>query len=142
MPTRRTQIIDALRDHLVINTDVEDGNCQRFWVYLHEINDFPFIAFLPRSESRQHLSANRKLAIITVLIRGYTYDGDSPIVSAEDFGLQIERAVDSFSRSNTALGYSVHEARVVQFRTDEGLFKPYAIADVEAEILYEVSNEV
>ena len=142
MPTRRTQIIDALRDHLVANTDVEDGNCQRFWVYLHEINDFPFIAFLPRSESRQHLSANRKLAIITVLIRGYTYDGDSPIDSAEDFGLQIERAVDSFSRSNIALGYSVHEARVVQFRTDEGLFKPYAIADVEAEILYEVSNEV
>src|SRR5210317_1842712 len=102
MPTRRTQILDALKNHLVANTDVADGNCQRFWVYLHEINDFPFIAFLPRSESRQHLSANRKLAIITVLIRGYTYDGDSPISSAEDFGSQIERAVDSFSRSNTA----------------------------------------
>lgn len=142
MPTRRTQILDALKNHLVANTDVEDGNCQRFWVYLHEINDFPFIAFLPRSESRQHLGANRKLAIITVLIRAYIYEGDNPQTEAEDFGFTVEQAVDSFSRSETALSFSVSESRVVQFRTDEGLFKPYGLADLEVEILYEVSNDI
>ena len=142
MPTRRTQILDALRTHLVTNTDVADGNCQRFWVYLHEINDFPFIAFLPRTEARQHLGDGRKLAIITVLIRAYIYEGDNPQTEAEDFGFTVEQAVDSFSRSNTALSYSVSEARVIQFRTDEGLFKPYGLADLEIEILYEVSNDI
>ena len=36
----------------------------------------------------------------------------------------------------------VSDARVVSFRTDEGLFQPYGIADLEVEILYDVDENV
>ena len=142
MPTRRTQIIDALRDHIVANTDVLDGNCQRFFVYLHEINDFPFIAFLPKQELRQHRGDGKKLASIQIFIRGYVYDGDDPQTEAEDFGFSIEQAVDTFAPSAAARSFEVEEARVISFRTDEGLFKPYGLADFDMQIVYEVSNEI
>jgi hypothetical protein len=136
MPTRRTQILDALVDHLVVNTDVEAGNCQRFWVYMHEINDWPFIAMLPEGERRQHRSDGRKLASLEVLIRGYIYDGDDPQTAAETLGQQIETAIDSFTPLHRA--FEVEEARVTALRIDEGLFKPYGLVDMSTQILYEV----
>ena len=142
MPTRRTQIIDAFRDHIVANTDVLDGNCQRFFVYLHEINDFPFIAFLPQEEIRNHRGAGRKIAVISIFIRAYVYNGDDPQTEAETIGFSIEQAIETFAPSATARSFKVEEARVISFRTDEGLFKPYGFADLDIEIFYEVSNDI
>ncbi len=142
MPTRRTQIIDAFRDHIVANTDVLDGNCQRFFVYLHEINDFPFIAFLPQEEIRNHRGAGRKIAVISIFIRAYVYNGDDPQTEAETIGFSIEQAIETFAPSATARSFKVEEARVISFRTDEGLFKPYGLADFDMQIVYEVSNDI
>ena len=142
MPTRRTQIIDAFRDHIVANTDVLDGNCQRFFVYLHEINDFPFIAFLPQEEIRNHRGAGRKIAVISIFIRAYVYNGDDPQTEAETIGFSIEQAIETFAPSATARSFKVEEARVDFSRTDEGLFKPYGFADLDIEIFYEVSNDI
>jgi|TARA_A100001015_G_scaffold210989_1_gene236507 hypothetical protein len=142
VPTRRTQIIDAFRDHIVANTDVLDGNCQRFFVYLHEINDFPFIAFLPQEEIRNHRGAGRKIAVISIFIRAYVYNGDDPQTEAETIGFSIEQAIETFAPSATARSFKVEEARVISFRTDEGLFKPYGLADFDMQIVYEVSNDI
>lgn len=140
MPTRRSVILDAYRDWLVTNTDVEQGNCQRFWVYMHEINDWPFIAMLPEGERRQHRGDGRKLASLELLVRGYIYDGDDPQTAAETLARQIEQATDTFTA--TQRNPQVEEARVTAYRIDEGLFKPYGLCDLSVQILYEVSNEI
>ena len=142
MATRRTQIIDAFRDHIVANTDVLDDNCKRFFVYLHEINDFPFVAFLPQEEVRNHRGAGRKIAVISIFIRAYVYNGDDPQTEAEDFGFSIEQAIETFAPSVAARSFKVEEARVISFRTDEGLFKPYGLADFDMLIVYEVINDI
>ena len=46
MPTRRTQIVNALVADLEANTDVAAGNVHRRFKYLDELNDFPSITFL------------------------------------------------------------------------------------------------
>jgi len=46
MMARRTQIIDALVDHLVANTDVLTNNVTKRYAYLDEVNDFPAITLV------------------------------------------------------------------------------------------------
>ena len=67
------------------------------------------------------------------------FDGDgSEIINVtEDLGDEIDNAVETFAAS--AREFEVEEARVLTFTTDEGLFAPYGIADLEAQIVYEVS---
>ena len=49
---RRTQILDALVDHLAANTDAVANNVHKRYLYLNDINDFPTITFLPQTERR------------------------------------------------------------------------------------------
>ena len=57
--------------------------------------------------------------------------------SHDHVGEEIEDAVETFAAS--AREHEVEEARVLSFTTDEGLFAPYGIADLEAQIVYEVN---
>lgn len=72
-------------------------------------------------------------------MRAYAFDGDgSEIINVtEDLGDEIDEAVETFAAS--AREFEVEEARVVTFSTDEGLFAPYGIADLEMQIAYEVN---
>ena len=49
-------------------------------------------------------------------------------------------ALETFTANNRAL--EVEESRVLEFRTDEGLFHPYGMADLTVQILYEVEDAV
>ena len=72
-------------------------------------------------------------------MRAYAFDGDgSEIINVtEDLGEEIDEAVDTFAAS--AREFEVEEAVVTSFSTDEGLFAPYGIADLEVSISYEVN---
>lgn len=139
MATRRTQIINALISHLATNTSILEGNISRNYHVLDEVNDFPALTMIPRTEVREHRGAGRKIATFNIQMRAYTHDGDGSeiIDTTEDLGEEIDEAVDTFAASARAL--EVEEARVLTFTTDEGLFAPYGIANLEIQIAYEVN---
>ena len=141
MATRRKQIIDGLVTELGQTPDVSPSNVFRHFKYLDEINDFPSICLLPRNEARIERGANRRLGIIEVALRGYTFD-ENNLDRAEFLAQNVEAKVDSFSANTAAKANGVSDVRVVTFRTDEGLFEPYGIADLELQILYDVEEDV
>jgi len=141
MATRRKQIIDGLVTELGQTSDVSSSNVFRHFKYLDEINDFPSICLLPRNEARIERGANRRLGIIEVALRGYTFD-ENNLDRAEFLAQNVEAKVDSFSANTAAKANGVSDVRVVTFRTDEGLFEPYGIADLELQILYDVEEDV
>ena len=49
---RRTQILDALVDHLAANTDAAQNNVHKKYLYMNDVNDWPTITFLPQTERR------------------------------------------------------------------------------------------
>lgn len=141
MATRRKQIIDGLVTELGQTPDVDASNVFKRFKYLEEINDFPTVCLNPGAESREELGANRRLGNIGVSLRGYVFD-ENNIDTAEIFAQNVESKVDSFSANVAAKANGVSDARVVSFRTDEGLFQPYGIADLEVEILYDLDENV
>ena len=141
MATRRKQRIDGLVTELGQTPDVDASNVFKRFKYLEEINDFPTVCLNPGAESREELGANRRLGNIGVSLRGYVFD-ENNIDTAEIFAQNVESKVDSFSANVAAKANGVSDARVVSFRTDEGLFQPYGIADLEVEILYDLDENV
>ena len=137
---RRTQILDALVDHLAANTDAVQNNVHKRYLYMNEVNDFPTITFIPQSEARVSRGAGSRQGVISVFIRGYVYSEEDALGEAETFGMQIDDALETFPE--TYRSFEVEEARVTEFRTDEGLFHPYGMADLTVQILYEVDNAV
>ena len=139
MATRRTQIVEALVSHLATNTNVLEANITRNYHVLVEVNDFPAITMIPQSEIREHRGGGRKIATLALQIRGYAFDGDgSEIIGVtEELAEDIEEAINTFLLSYRH--FEVEESRVISLRTDEGLFAPYGIADLEAQIAYEVN---
>jgi len=137
---RRTQIIDALVDHLASNTDIHANNVFKRYLYLDDINDWPTITMMPQTETRIHRGADARQGIFTVFIRGYVYSEEDSLGTAETFAQQIDSAIDTFA--DTYVQYEVEEARVIELRTDEGLFHPYGMADITLQVVYEVSNEI
>jgi len=137
---RRTDIIEALVGHLGTNTDVHANNVYRTYKYMHDLNDFPAITFIPNREDRDHFGAGQVHGILAVQLRCYVYDGDTADIADECERLadQIEDAIDTFSAANRAL--EVEEARVVTLRTDDGLMTPYGVADLQISILYRLEN--
>jgi hypothetical protein len=137
---RRTDIIEALVGHLGTNTDVHANNVHRTYKYMHDLNDFPAITFIPNREDRDHFGDGQVHGILAVQLRCYVYDGDTADIADECERLadQIEAAVDTFSATNRAL--EVEEARVVSLRTDDGLMTPYGVADLQISILYRLED--
>jgi len=79
------------------------------------------------------------LGTIDIALRGYVFD-ENNVDIAEILAQNVESKVDSFSANVAALANGVADARVVSFRTDEGLLRPYGIADLEIQILYDVEE--
>jgi len=136
MPTRRTQIIDALVADLEANTDVAAGNVHKRFKYLDELNDFPSITFLAGGEDRIHYGAGEKFGRMNIQLRNYVFAEDQ-LDAAEELSNNVELSViDAFAGLHRDLG--VQSAQVVEFRTDEGLFSPYGIGDQTVTITYEI----
>ena len=138
---RRTDIIEALVGHLGTNTDVHANNVYRTYKYMHDLNDFPAITFIPSREDRDHFGDGQVHGILAIQLRCYVYDGDTADIADECERLadQIEAAIDTFSDTYYSQ-YEVEEARVVSLRTDDGLMTPYGVADLQISILYRLEN--
>ena len=141
MATRRKQIIDGFVTELGQPPDVDASNVHKRFKFLDELNDFPSLCFVAGGESRQELGANRRLGTIEVALRGYVFD-ENNVDTAEILAQNVESKVDSFSANVAARANGVSDARVTSFRTDEGLFTPYGLADLEIQILYDLEEEI
>src|SRR6056300_1916555 len=102
---RRTDIIEGLVGHLGTNTDVHANNVYRTYKYMHDLNDFPAITFIPNREDRDHFGDGQVHGILAIQLRCYVFDGDTADIADECERLadQIEAAVDTFSATNRAL---------------------------------------
>ena len=135
MATRRKQIIDGLVVELGQTPDVDASNVHKRFKFLDELNDFPSICFVASSESREQLGINRRLGTIEVALRGYVFD-ENNVDKAEILAQNVESKVDSFSANVAARANGVSDARVISFRTDEGLLQPYGVADLELSLIH------
>ena len=141
MATRRKQIIDGFVTELGQTPDVDASNVHKHFKFLDELNDFPSVCFVAGTERRDQLGAIRRLATIDIALRGYVFD-ENIVDKAEILAQNVESKVDSFSANVAARANGVSDARVVSFRTDEGLLQPYGVADLEVQILYDVEENV
>lgn len=131
MTTAKTQIINRLMN--TITNLINPVKVVRKLVLLEEVNDFPFVCVLASSERRIHNGAGERIGIIDVVIRGYVHD-EANLDSAEALGVDLDSVVASFMSQRCENG--VFDARINSLRTDEGLFEPYGILDVNLEIFY------
>jgi hypothetical protein len=134
--SKRNNIIQALLDTFVDTGVVLSANVTRRLAFLHEVNDFPAICTYTPRETRTHYGDGRRIAQITLNVRGYSYSGDDAIGECELLARSIEDAVDTYARAHPDLG--LYEARVLSLRTDEGLYAPHGITDLTVQITYEV----
>ena len=128
--SKRTEILESLLQRFVQDGIVEQGNTSRQLQFLHETNDFPACCISSITETLFHYGAGRKLRQLQIQLRGFIY---GTISDADQFGRSLENSVYAYARNPL-----VEEARVISFRTDEGLFEPYGIIDLAVEITYEV----
>ena len=133
---RRTTIIDAFRTHLATQLTNNVAQVSKQYQYMDEINDFPAITFVARGERREHRGAGRKLAALQIDLRLYAYDRD--ISQLDLLTRECEDAVNSFSTNTVALNNEVEQVQVVTVDGDEGLMRPYQVADVGIIITYDV----
>ena len=138
---RRTEIINYLVDRLsTISTS--NGNLtnvskvHRSYKYLEDINDFPTITLggTPR-EDLVEIGDGQILRSLRQSIRAYVMSDEDSLADSENLAIDIEGVVTGYAAN--AANLSVHRSQVISLSTDEGLFSPYGIADVEIEIMYE-----
>lgn len=113
------------------------NNVFRDFKFLQEINDFPTICFTTGRLTREHIGAGVIYETFRVNIRGYVMS-DNSIESCEDLAEDVERVVNRLRDVRTSsFAQPIVESRVLSVRTDEGLFEPYGVVDIAAEITYD-----
>ena len=156
MASVRTQVVDLLVSDLknidggtatsnpnnyidpyTFKSNVFDTNVFRNWKYLEEINDFPTICFMVGAVSRQHVGGDVRYEFFEVNFRGYVHGEDS-LNLADDLAEDIDFVVNSFRNkaSTTNSTLEISDALVLSVSTDEGLFDPYGLCDIRAQISY------
>ena len=156
MASVRTQVVDLLITELknidggtatsnpgnfiepyTFKSNVFDTNVFRNWKYLEEINDFPTICFMVGAVTRQHVGGDVRYEFFEVNFRGYVHGEDS-LNLADDLSEDIDFIVNSFRNraltSNSTL--EISDSLVLSVSTDEGLFDPYGLCDIRAQISY------
>jgi len=131
---RRTAIIEAFRTHLATELTNDVAQVFKRYMYMDEINDFPAITFVARQEAREHRGAGRKLAVLRIDLRLYIYDRD--ISDLDLLTRKVEDAINTFTAAQRA--NAVEITQVVTVEGDEGLMRPYQVADLQILITYDV----
>lgn len=136
MASRRTDILDAFKTHLQQINSVESRNVYKQYRWIDELNDYPAITFVARSEQRLGRGSGRKLALIIISLRAYVFNGDGAMAEVEQLVRDVETQVETFTAENRDL--FVESALVASVRTDEGLMHPYGVGDMDINITYDV----
>jgi hypothetical protein len=115
--------------------------------FLDDVNSFPSVAILrpmiagKSGEQHQNVSSRRATTVrnaiggrvtldaLTLTIRGYTYTTmETALDETEALARQIEMVIQTLSSP------LIYSAKVLTLHTDEGLYAPYGICDVQCVI--------
>lgn len=96
--------------------------------FIDQVNDFPAVALLRPSVSRQHIGNRASIQRLSFIVRGYVLSDEDSIADSENLARAIERTLQSL---DSPLIYS---SRVLSVETDEGLLSPYGMCDVVCEV--------
>lgn len=126
--SKRNTVISTTISHLIEQTATRG---YRGFRYIHQINDYPCFCLHVETESR--IWTDSPYGVLKASLRAYTHS--ETLDSVETYAREIERAVQSLSEEHRE---TVLDARVLSVRTDEGLMLPYAVIDMQIEILYSI----
>ena len=112
--------------------------------FLDDVNDFPSVAILrpmmagKSGEQHQNVSSRRATVVrnsiggratldaLTITIRGYTMTTvETSLDDCEALARQIEAVIQTLSSP------LIYSAKVLTVHTDEGLYAPYGVCDVQ-----------
>lgn len=103
--------------------------------FAEEINDFPAICVYNVIDSISHIGAGVKYGTLSLNIRGYVRNNEDPVTEGEKLIDDIEYVINNYKYVSRHL--CVEESRVISLETDEGLFAPFGVINIEAQINYE-----
>ena len=104
--------------------------------FLDEVNDFPSIFFQVGEEVRVYNTSGNTTGLIPLTLRIYVNDEESS-GSLDSLIQDIEHIIYNL---DTGV-YSIRDIIISSIDTDEGLVKPYGIAEIEILIDYELDIE-
>lgn len=105
--------------------------------YIQEVNDFPTIVMTTGRIDRDHQMGGVIYDQFLVNLRGYVMS-ENPTETCEDLAEDMERVINRLRDVKSDKGVrGIVESRVLEIRTDEGLFEPYGILDITAQIIYD-----
>lgn len=127
-----TQIRDAMETWLVSETGIQATPRP----YIEDINDFPVVNVWNHHADLtiNHYGAGAKLKSYFVSVRAYVWSDDDSIAESERTCILLELAIERFAAAHRAL--NIQNAQVTEVHTDEGLFTPYGVIDLNIAILY------
>lgn len=144
MSSRRTSIVKALTEKLkVISQD--NGyktnlfeNAYPFLKFWDEVNDFPCVYSSAGTEFREYQPSNFTWGFLALSIKIYVKDSDDPQQALEDLLDDVETVIDAnrVLVYDTENNYSTTEILITSITTDEGLLKPYGVAEINLQVQY------
>lgn len=127
--------ISSLNSSYTFQNDIFD-NVFRKIKFLDEVNDFPSIFFQVGEEVRVYNTSGNTTGLIPLTLRLYVNDEESS-GSLDSLIQDIEHIIYNL---DTGV-YSIRDIIISSVDTDEGLVKPYGIAEIEILIDYELDIE-
>jgi hypothetical protein len=127
--------ISSLNSSYTFQNNIFD-NVFRKIKFLDEVNDFPSIFFQVGEEVRVYNTSGNTTGLIPLTLRLYVNDEESS-GSLDSLIQDIEHIIYNL---DTGV-YSIRDIIISSVDTDEGLVKPYGIAEIEILIDYELDIE-
>lgn len=98
--------------------------------FIDQVSDFPAVALLRPSVSRQHIGKKATVETFSFIVRGYVQTDEDSISASETLAREIERVMQTL---DSPLIYS---SKVLSVETDEGLLSPYGMCDIVCEVAW------
>lgn len=144
--SKRTSITKALAEQLKVidgstgyNTDISNNSYPKL-KYWDEVMDFPAIYSVAGSEGREYLPGNFAWGHLGIAIKVYC-KGEDSLELLELLIEDIEKVINSTKGVlvyDTVNNYSTSEISITSIVTDEGLLAPYAIGEINLQVMYQV----
>ena len=143
--SRRTSILKALSNKFKEELDGTKytsniyNNSYPFLKFWDEISDLPAIYMSVGSEAREYLPGNFTWAYLGISLKLYC-KGEASEEELEQLLEDVESVIDSnrqliYDATNK---YEVTEILVNSITSDEGLLKPFAIAEINLQVRYQL----
>jgi hypothetical protein len=130
---RTTEIRAALESWLTVQTGIPANVSP----YIEDTTDFPSLNVGNHRARRttQYLGNSQSIKTYFLSVRAYVWSTDDSIAESERVCYLLERAIEEFESAHRAL--EIYSAQTNEVHTDEGLFAPYGVIDLDIVITYQ-----